>query len=355
MSALASISALSEVAPAIPVALGIAAVLAVCSAVVAASLHTLALRRDARRRATERRLEPLVLNVLSGDLAPRSLAARVRPHEAEDALHLLVRYALRLSGSSREVLAQAARPFLRQARALLSARHPERRALGVHTLGLLGGPAERDRIVGALADRSPGVAMVAARALAQSGDLGTLPAVVSMLDRFGAWGTPAIASMLAQYGTAGGGLVALRLVDPGASDGLRVACAEALRRTGFQPALAAVEPLLQPRARAPREVRAAVLRLVADIGSTQQAALVRPLLDDPDPVVRLHALGAIGALGNPDQDAPALTAALGSDDAWVALRAAGALRRLGRADLLRDAALHDAPGAPAARHVLHAA
>ena len=350
-----SVSPMHEVAPAIPVALAVATALAALCAVAAAALHLTAARLARRRARYEARLEPLALEVLSGDLSPRSLAARVRPEEADAFLRLLVRLALRLSGSSRAVLAEAARPFVSRARALLRARSPERRALGAHTLGLLGRADDRELLVGALADPSPGVAMVAARALADSGDVGTLPALIASLHRFEAWGTPAIASMLARYGTVGGGLIALRLVDPMASDALRVACAEALRRIGYQPAVAAVEPLLQARAQTPREVRAAVLRLVADIGTDAQAPAVRRLVNDLDPVVRLHALSALGALGDADRDAPALEAAL-ADGAtpWVALRAARALDRLGRRDVLERAARRSTQGADAARQILHA-
>ena len=349
-----STSPLHEVAPAIPAALAAATALALVCALAAAALHVTAVRMTARRAAYEARLEPFVLELLAGDLSPRSLAARVRPDEADAFLRLLVRFALRLDGSSRRRLADAARPFVGRARGLLGARRPERRALGAHTLGMLGRPQDRDLLVAALGDRSPGVAMVAARALADSGDLGVLPALIASLHRFEDWGVPAIASLLARFGTAGGGLIALRLLDPAAGDALRVACAEALRRLGYQPAVAAAEALLQPRARTPREVRAAVLRLVTDIGTSAQTPAVRRLLDDGDPVVRLHALSALGAIGDAERDAPVLEAALTDEgDAWASLRAARALHRLGRTDVLERTVASQGAGAHAARQILH--
>lgn len=336
----------------LPQALIASAVFSTACAATAFGIHAAAVRAGRRRDARLARWEPVLLDVLAGDAPPERLSDLVHRREADDYLAMLVRFALRLDGSARDTLAAAARPFLGRGRALLRSSIAERRALGAHLLGLLGHRGYRPLLVTALRDPSPGVAMVAARALAQSGDLAVLPDLVASLDRFVAWGTPAVTSMLARFGLRSGHLLALRLAAPDAPEPTRVACAETLRRLGYVPADTLVEALLHPAAPTPREVRMALLRLVAEIGTAAHAPLVRRHLTDPDPVVRLHAVTAIGALGDPFLDAPPLEEALGDTDTWTALRAAHALARLGRRDLLERAAAFDDDRGRLARQTL---
>ena len=334
-------------------ALGVA--LALACALGALGLHLGAARAVARRRRRHARWEPLLLDVLAGDAPPGALEQDVAPGETTDFLQMLVRYALRVDGEARETLAAVAAPFLPASRALLRSHRADRRALGVHLLGILGHRGYRPLLVEALRDRSPGVAMGAARALARTADLSVLPDLVASLDRFTTWGTPAVTSMLARFGLRAGHLLALRLADPGAPESVRVACAETLRRLGYVPADAVVDALLHPGAATPREVRTALLRLVAEIGTSGMAPLVRRHVTDPDPVVRLHALSALGALGDPFRDAELLLDTLDDPDSWAALRAAHALARLGRRDLLRRAAATDDTRGRLARQTLAAA
>ncbi|HEX8298330.1 MAG TPA: hypothetical protein VF594_04150, partial [Rubricoccaceae bacterium] len=100
---------------------------AVLFAVTALVLHVRGERAEARQTARAARWEPVLLDVLVGDVEPGVFAERfVRRHHGP-ALALAATYALRLDGESLARLGEAMAPLLPRARALLHARRSDRR------------------------------------------------------------------------------------------------------------------------------------------------------------------------------------------------------------------------------------
>ncbi len=331
-------------------------VLALVAMTVLVSAAALALNvhmqwERSRERERSARWEPGVLASVAGGALPSDLAAQVRPAEREAFLLFLLRYALVLDGQSREVLALAAAPHLGLATRMLRHRDPLRRTLAARLLGALGGRDARGPLVALLTDRSPLVAMAAAQALARTGSPTPtyVDALTAALERFDGFGTAAVASMLTAHGVSVGPALAALLGDPDRSESARVAAAEALRRLGDVGAASAAVAVLGSGP--PREVSAAALRLLRAVGSPAHAIVARALTSDLDPVVRLHAVAALAALGSSD-DAVRLSHALGDESVWVAVRAAHGLREIGASDRLRVVAGSTHPRAGLARQAL---
>lgn len=302
-------------------------------AVAALLLHVRSERADARTAARRARWEPVLLDVLVGDADPAAFAEGfVRRHHGP-ALALAATYALRLDGESLALLGTAMAPLLPRARRLLGARRSDRRAVAIRLLGLLGTDADRPRIAEALHDRSPHVAMAAARALARTQDARYAEHLVAALGRFEAWGPNAVASMLTLYGLPAGPALLRAFASPDVPAATRVACAEALRRLGYFPAAGAAATIAG--AAGGVELLAAALRLLRDVGGPAEAGAVRPLVESASEVVRLHAVSALAAISQDPGDAARIEHALSDPSPWVAQRAARGLLESGRAASLR--------------------
>lgn len=338
--------------PVVIVALSVLSAVAFALTATTLLMHVLSDRAEGRRADRWRRWEPLLLDALVGERDPSSLGLLVREEERGDYFQLLIAYALRLRGQSRAVLAAAASSHLDAALHWLRHRRSDRRALAVHLFGLLGSESDRRRLLPLLDDPSPEVAMLAARALARSGDLAVVRPLIRALDRFETWGSPAVASMLTLFGIRGGPALERGLADPGLGDLARSACAEALRRLGYVPAADTAADLLLAEPPAPREVRAATLRLLRDVGGPGHAEVARALCEHADEVIRLHAVSALAALSIQPEDAARIERALADPSPWVALRAARGLVETGWTSVLRAVAEGDAPHADVARQAL---
>jgi hypothetical protein len=325
--------------------------LALGLALVALGLHVHAVWTDARRARRWARWEPALLDALQDDRDPASLYLLARPRERTDFLRLLVAYALRLDGDSRETLRHAAAPVLGEGLRLLAHRRPDQRAFGIHLVGVLGTERDRARLVPLLADRSPGVAMLAARALAHAHMAQTLPHVLDATERFQSWDVASLASMLVQFGLDAIPWLLGALTDAGRSETARCASAEALRRLGSVRGADAADALLgQPDI--PREVAAAALRLLRDAGGPAHAAIARACCDDPDEVIRMHAVSALAAVSLRPEDAARIEYALSDPSPWVARRAARGLVESGRLPSLLALAEGDGDRALLARQAL---
>lgn len=336
------------------VAMGLAAVTAFAGALIVAAvgLHLRSDHTEARQVARRARWEPVLLDVLVGDADPAVFAdGFVRRHHA-DALALVAAYALRLDGDSLARLGAAAAPLLPRARRLLGARRADRRAFAVRLLGLLGTAADRPALAHALTDRSPEVAMTAARALARTQDAGFTEALVAALGRFDTWGTNAVASMLTLAGLPAGPALTRAFADPAAPVATRIVCAEALRRLGYFPAAGAAAALVRAPADVPVDLCAAALRLLRDVGGPSEADAVRPVLDNPSEVLRLHAVSALAAISQQPADAARIEHALSDASPWVAQRAARGLIESGRTASLRALAGGTGPRHRVARQAL---
>lgn len=349
MTGLGSVPGFLPAVTVVLVALTVAAGLLTLTAV---AIHVAADRSEARRAARWARWKPMLLDALVGEREPSSLALLVSKGERGDYFRLLIAFALRLRDSSRDVLVEAAAPHLDAALPWLDHPRADRRALATHLLGLLGSDADRRRLLPLLSDPSPEVAMTAARALARSGDLAYARPLVAALDRFETWGSPAVASMLVLFGIRVGPTLQAGLASRDLGELGRTACTEALRRLGYVPAADTAATVLRGEPPAPLEVRAAALRLLHDVGSPGHAEVVRPLCDDAEEVIRLHAISALAALGSRPEDTARLEAALHDPSSWVALRAARGLAASGQTAPLQTLAARDTPAAPAARRAL---
>ncbi len=308
----------------------------VCAGLFAATallLHAWSARADARRAARTARWEPVLLDVLVGEADPAVFAEGfVRRHHGP-ALELAATYALRLDGESLTRLSAAMAPLLPRARALLHARRPDRRATAVRLLGFLGTDADRPALALALSDRSPLVAMAAARALARTQDAGYADALIAALGRFETWGTNAVASMLTLFGLPAAPALMRAFASADVPSATRIACAEALRRLGYLPA--AGDAAAIAGAAGGVELRAAALRLLRDLGGPAEASAVRTLIESPSDVLRLHAVSALAAISQDPGDAARIEHALSDASPWVAQRAARGLIESGRVASLR--------------------
>ena len=337
--------ALADVAT---VLLVLSAALVVALAGAAIALNVRARVAENRRAAREARWTPRLLALLDGEVTPEAFAAEIRPRHHDDLLRLLVTYAVRLKGEDRRRLAAAAVPLLPLARRRLASWFPERRAFGVHALGTLSTKTPLVTLGAALRDPSRRVALAAARALAQSRSPRAVHVMLTSLSRFGGAHTANVASLLAGFGLRAGEPITTALVHPRTDARARLAAIEALLRLSYVPAAGPARALLD-RPGIDGETQAAVLRLLAAIGSAREAAAVRPYVDSADDALRVEAVGALGRLQCGPEDAVRLRRALRDPNEWVALQAAEALgqpppkRKAPRRVRPAEAALPEAP------------
>ncbi len=293
-------------------------------ALVAVGLNRWAWWAERRRAAREARWTPRLLALLDGELAPEAFASGLRRRQRADMLRFLVTYAIRLRAADRQRLAKAATPLLPYARERLASWSPERRAFAVRALGLLSVRTPLVTLGAALRDPSRRVALTAARALAQSRSPRAPHVMLSALSRFGGAHTANVASLLASFGLRAGAPITAALVHPRTDARARVAAVEALRQLSYVPAAGPARALLD-RPGLDLETTAAVLRLLAGVGGAREAAAVRPFVDSPDDVLRIHAVGALGRLQCGPEDAVRLRRALRDPNVWVARQAAETL------------------------------
>ena len=93
------------------------------------------------------------------------------------------------------------------------------------------------------------------------------------------------------------------------------------------------------------------LRLIRDVGSSESARVVRPLLDHPVFFVRSEAATVLGRIGDAS-DAERIAGQMDSDSPWIAIRSARALAQLGDTEALAGLAGQDGLAGEAAREVL---
>lgn len=312
----------------------------------------LRLRSRARERLWERleaRWRGRLLEALAEPDRLPALQDAVEERYALFFVNFILRYSRRVKGEERELLKRAAAPWLDRVAERASSPGVERRARAIQTLGSLGLPRYADQLVEALDDASPLVAMVAARALARSGDVRQVEPLLRRLPRFRAWRESALAAMLAGIGGEAAPWLRETLADEDRDPWVRTVAADALVQLADLEAGDVAAHVLETGG--PRELLAAALNLLAAVGRPEHAPVVRIRCASPDFVVRSRALRALGRLGEED-DAARLEAALDDPSPWVALHAARGLREVGGVEALRRVAESDHPRAAAARQVL---
>lgn len=319
---------------------------------------TLALRlgnvRRARRWASlEQRWERDLLDTLSGEVPESTARFDVAPAEALFFVGVLARYARRVSGSERALLARLAEPWLSLVEQQL--RHPleERRARAVQALALFGGSRYETAIVAMLDDPSSLVAMAAASSISRRESASRADSVIARLPRFTRWRPRVLAAMLARFGPSAAPRLRAVVADQDAEGETRAVAADALRLLNdIEAADVAAAQLVDHGTPTGRDVIVACLRLVAQVGGAAHVAAVRSHADSNDPAIRSAVVEALATIGD-TSDAPMLLAAVDDHSPLVAAEAAQALARIGRPDLLASIDDDGSPRALLAREVLH--
>jgi hypothetical protein len=293
-------------------------------------------RTAAKWERLEARWEPRILQVLAGEVPPRAMWELVGRDEELYFVDLVLRYARRVRGADRAVLRELAAPYLPAVVRRARGADAERRARAVQTLGELGLPTFADVVVAAMDDRSPLVAMIAARALAKKETPQYADAVLVRLHRFTSWRPSFLASMLSSMGPEVAPALRRALANRGADPGVRAIAATALRHLHDLEAAAVAARGLETEQQ--RDLLASCLRLLGTVGGPAHLPLIRRLLESPDFVVRATAAAALGSLGEASDMARLRQLAVDDDSHWVAINAARALREAGDVEVLRKLA-----------------
>ena len=306
-------------------------------------------RRDRRWRRLVARWQEPVLLTLSNPARVADVHDQIEPQDRLHFVRFALEYARRVRGEEREVLRTLALPYLGPLTERIYSRHSEIRTRAVQTLGTLGLPRYAAEVSAALDDPSPLVAMVAARSLAQPEYVEYAPAILKRLARFDGWSRSFLASMLASIGPEGAPALRATFVDPAEEPWVRAVAADTLLRLDdFSSAPLAAQVV---EIEGNRELLAAALRLLQEVGRPEDVDVVRVRCASPDFVIRSHALSALGTLGG-DEDVPSLLGAMADPSPWVAIHAARALLAAGAHALVEDLADSDHPRAGLARQIL---
>lgn len=310
-------------------------------------------RRARHRSNLEDRWEPAVMELLDGARTPASVQSLVRERDALLFVEYVSRFARRVRGMERDLLAELVTPWLPRLAQRLTHRDEATRARAVQTISLLALGGYAGALVRALDDRSPLVAMAAARALARRERTEFAPQVLRRLPRFTRWRPGFVSAMLTEMGPGAVPDLLAAFADPAQPAEVRAIVADALNALHVLEAADIAAGLLGPERN--RDLVAAALRLLRDLGGgrPEHVAAVRALLTSPDEMVRTAAIAAFGALASP-AELEQLIPALQDPSRWAALEAARALRSLRNGAELRALAHRgaDHPHADLAAEVL---
>ena len=325
-------------------------VVAVGFSIYAAVLRVQHERRTRRWLRLTARWEGLLLQALADPDSASELRADVAEREGLYFVNFVLGYARRVRGSERLTLRGLADPYLEPLASRTYDRRSEIRTRAVGTLGALGLPRYAKEIIEALDDPSPLVAMVAARSLSRAEFKEYAPEVVARLARFESWSRRFLAAMLAAIGPDAAPVLRSVLVDDDEPTWVRSVAAEALRMLADLDSgdLAARVVEIEED----RELLAAALRLLTEVGRPEHITPVRVRAVSADFVIRSNALQALGTLTDDEADVFTLIAAMDDSSPWVALHAARGLRAARGVDILTDFAESDDPRALLAAQVL---
>lgn len=326
--------------------------LIVMALVFAGYAISLRIRSDRRQRMwaalSARWEEPVLLALADPDEVPH-VHELIEPKHRLHFVRFALEYARRVKGDELEVVKALAEPYLEPLVRRAESRDVEVRTRAVQTLGTLGLPRYAPVVLEALEDPSPLVAMVAARALARRHQAEYAEDILRHLKRFEGWSQSFMASMLATMGADAAPALRAGLGDPDEVPWVRAVAAEALTALkDFDAADVAVKVVALVD---DRELLAATLGLLAEVGTPEHLPAVRARCASPDNVVRAHALDALGVLGEED-DIPRLLGAMADPSPWVAIHAARSLRAAAGTHVLQDLSDSDHPRAALARQVL---
>lgn len=330
-------------------------------------------RLERRREVLRKSWEPTILAVIRGDVSPGAFPEKVEEGDRRAAIRLLVRFAERMEGdapegrresepvepssegprmdaSELERLRRLAAPFIDVVLPDLADRFPEIRARAVHTLTLLGSAEHLPAVRAMLHDRSPLVAVTAARALSRLGDPELTAEILGCVDEWRSWNERYLGSILASSNPENLALLRSVLLDPEAPAWRVTVAAYALLLSEDIPAADTAAEVLRSGRFQGREPVAALLRLLPRAGRREHEPVLCHYLESSDEAIRSQAVRALGRLaGDPEER---LVAAAADPSPWVAFSAVRTLEERGnRAGLAR---LVDSGGAAAefARQVI---
>jgi HEAT repeat protein len=322
---------------------------------VAFSLYAIALRMGHRLR--ERRWENLtarwqqpLLSALMDPETESAVHAFVQKRDRRHFVRFVLEYSRRVRGEERQALRRLAMPYLDLIAERTDHRRSEIRTRAIQTLGTLGLPKYAPQVLEGLDDPSPLVSMVAARYLAREEFPEFAGPIIDHIHRFEGWHRRFLASMLAAIGPEVSPKLRDRLADPAVSSWVRAVMADALRMQ-LDPLAADLAAEALPGME-DRDLAAALLRLLAEVGRPEHAPIVRALMDSEDLVVRAQALYATGVLGD-ERDLPTLLEAMSDATPWVALHAARGVRAAGGLERLAELAASDDERADVAGQVVY--
>lgn len=321
---------------------------------VAFALNVLILRvRNERTARRWKRLEglweePLLEALTDPDTLP-ALQDLVEDRYRRQFVDFVLRRARRVRGRDREILEGAAQPYLGLFEPEVESGQIELRTRAVQVLGTLGLPRYEDAVLKALDDPSPLVAMVAARSLARTGTPGYAAPILERLSRFRDWNRNFLASMLASLGAGAVPSLQEAAKDPRRAPWVRAVVVDALRHLSEAESADVAAGIVASEN--DRELLAAALRLLAEVGRPEHVEVIRTRTSSTDFVVRAHALSALGILGG-TAEVPVLAPAVEDPSPWVAIHAARGLHAAGADETLESMARSEHPRATLARQVL---
>jgi len=255
-----------------------------------------------------------------------------------------------VKGDEKNVLIELASPFLPFIARQLRNREAEKRAETIHSLAILGFSDYIHEIISALDDPSPLVAMVAARSMANKQNSQYAGVILSRLHRFENWNRPFLVSMLTSMGAEILPELKKFFADNKQSATVRIIIAETLKEINdFTSADIAVR-IMQKET--DRELIAACLRLLSNIGTPEHLPVIRKLFDSPDFIIRAYVIQILGRIGGHEDVELLKNALLDESSTWVAIRAAGALADLNEFDTLREISESDHSQAHLAKQIL---
>ena len=292
--------------------------------------------------------EPL-LGVLADPDSLPDLWERIDERDQSHFVDFVLRWVRRVRGGGEDVLRKAALPFLEPVARHLDAPRVEMRTHAVQTLGFLGLPRYEDEVLAAMDDESPLVAMVAARSLAKMGTVSYARPILAHLHRFEDWNQNFLASMLASMGPAAAPALRETAENGDETPWVRAVAIDALRHLSDLKAADVAARIVAGQE--DRELLAAALRLLTEVGRPDHLGVIRTRTSSSDFVIRAHSLSALAALGG-QEDVGILTDAIEDPSPWVAIHAARGLQAAGAVEPLHALAQSTHPRASLARQVL---
>lgn len=288
----------------------------------------------------EARWKAALLNMLAGVGSYERVWRLVRPKEALFFVDYCLRFARRLRGAEAQTLMRLSEPFLEGIAQRLARGDSAQRARAVRTLSTLGFERYAALIETALDDPSPRVAMIAAQALCRQGQPGSVAKVIDRLHRFRNWSQSYLASMLTSAGPDSAALYRKALLDGDKEARVRAVAADALRALNDLEAGDFAASVLKVETE--RDLVAATLRLLGEVGRPEHLSNVRRLCESDDFVIRAQALSVLGALGG-SSDLQLLKHGLEDESTWTAIQAARGLKAAGGEQILQELGASDHP------------